>query len=429
MGHVDHAMDDLGIPAVGVGLIDGEKRHTCALGITDLESPQFADAETLFQLGPLTSLMTTSALAALIDTGALSLEDPVGAYMPSLPQAQDVTIADLTTHSTGWPASLTIDHRDDADALDRYIHALSHAPVVAPPGNYLSYGKTNSIAAGRLIENVTGLPFEVAIRELVLSPLSMDNSAFQWRGVPVMPATSGHRRNQGSVELLEVQPDRVDAPHLGMSSNLNEILQFVAFHAFASTPPTFISPYGRETIHHPLGPGGSIGSLRGDAMGMGWMISEFGGTRINLLAGSHGGHSGVMAVVPSSSFGIVVLSNADFALEFAIEVVWLALDLFRTLPHPAEHAMIRPRSELKLLTGTYALPDGPQLRVTSRGTALHMESSLDDVDVSGDLTFVSPLTAFIQLEGTRMLVDFVRDESGSIGWIRYLGQLAARTGA
>jgi CubicO group peptidase (beta-lactamase class C family) len=429
MGHISESMGDLGIPAVGVGVVDGDKRHTCALGVTNLDSPQLVDAETLFHLGPLTSLFTTSALAALMDIGALTLEDTPGSYIPSLRQAERVTIRDVAAHRTGWPANLTLDSPVDADSPARYIDAVGRAGHIAPPGDYLSYGRTSSIVAGGLVEAITGLPFEHAIKELVLSPLSMDNSAFQASGTPGMPRVVGHVRRAGDVVTRPEESALVDVAHYGLSSNLNEVLRFVAFHAFSSTPPTFISAPTRELIHRPLGAGGSVGPLRVDAMGMGWMISEFGGTQVSLLVGSHGGHSAVMAVVPSSHFGVVVLSNADFALDFIIHAAWRALDLFRGLPRPEEHIMSRPVSELRELAGTFMLPSGTETQVTSEGSGLRMRSMVDDVDASGALAFVSPLTAYLDPNGPRTLVDFVRGHDGSIGWLRYMGQLAIRTGS
>jgi hypothetical protein len=212
------------------------------------------------------------------------------------------------------------------------------------------------------------------------------------------------------------------------------MLQFASFQASATTPPTFIGAATRNRMHTALGRGGSAGSLLVDEMGMSWMISESGGRRVSIHAGTVAGHSAVMAVVPSERFAVVVMTNADYAQDLALEIARYAMELFLGITPPVYAALPRPVTELDRLAGTYVLLDGPRLVVSRSGDELRLDVQDDrsgKVASSGALEFVSPLTARVGPPESPRYVDFVRDHDGRLSWLRYLGELAIRqdTGA
>jgi CubicO group peptidase (beta-lactamase class C family) len=335
---------------------------------------------------------------------------------------------DLLAHRSGWPGSLGFDPGDREDALGLYVDEVSMTGPVAPPGKLFGYGQTDGILAGYLLEQVTGMPYETAIHELALSPLSMEHSYVTPAEERGRLAAAGHVHRNGEVTVAEpFGPTRVSAPVAGLSSNLNEVSQFVSFHASATTPPTFLDAQTRELMHRTHGQGGSAGPVRIDSMGLGWMISEFAGTRVSLLTGSGAGHSSLMVVAPDSKFGIIVLANAEFAQDLIIEIAYLALDLFRGLRASSVMMLERPDAELDALAGDYEIPGGPTWHVIRTGDGLRLQSP--DKSLGAALAFVSPLTAKIATPDATLFVDFVLNSDGNVGWLRHMGQLAPRSPA
>lgn len=160
------------------------------------------------------------------------------------------------------------------------------------------------------------------------------------------------------------------------------------------------------------------------------MIEEIGGTRVSMQTGRGRGQSAMMALAPSEKFAVVVLTNADYAQNLAIEVGFLAMNLFTGLHPSALHTITRPESELQKLAGTYTSADGTMIRISRDSAGLRLAAtggSAAAPELSGTLTFVSPLTASITSDDMLLFVDFVKDENGEIAWVRHLGQLAPRT--
>ena len=435
--HVEARMAELGIPGVAFGVVRSGSRTTCTSGVTNILSGELVDANTMFRVGSLSQLFTGSAITSLVDEGILDLDSPVRSYLPTFrvgdtDATEAVTIRHLVTHTAGWHGTLAFDPGPGDDALARYVERMEGLPQVAPPGAHFSYGATAGILEGHLVAELTGLPFETAIKDLVLSPLSMNHSSYFASDVAGESLAFGHAADGNSLSVIDpFAMSRAAAPVTGMFSSVDELMAFVSFHANAPVgrAPTYLTAPARDMAHSPLGPGGSIGPLVIDAMGLNWMIVDFDGTPVSVHAGHDAGQTSMLAVVPSHAFGVVVLTNADHGTGFALEMVLDALDRFLGLRLPQREEIEVDEHDLQAFAGTYRFIDGPTLEVTRSADGLRLETFDAEArveDQSGDLRFVGPSLAELQHGESTLLVDFVRDDDGEVSWIRHLGQLAAR---
>src|SRR5262249_20358114 len=98
------------------------------------------------------------------------LDESVTAYLPELEleTASQIRVRDLLTHTNGIDADLFFPDVKGRDALKAFVQGLGRScGVLFPPGEHVSYSNGGMLVAGRLLEVVTGTPYnELQEREL-----------------------------------------------------------------------------------------------------------------------------------------------------------------------------------------------------------------------------------------------------------------------
>jgi D-alanyl-D-alanine carboxypeptidase len=138
---------------------------------------------TLFSVGSISKTFVSAVIIRLVRDGKLALDDPLGQYVPSFPNAANITIRQLLDHTSGI--------RDLFYYLDRAILANRAAvyttnQVLATikkplfdPGKGYSYSNTNYILLGKVIEAVTGKSVAENVRSDFLEPLGLKHTFLQ----------------------------------------------------------------------------------------------------------------------------------------------------------------------------------------------------------------------------------------------------------
>jgi CubicO group peptidase (beta-lactamase class C family) len=155
---------ELGVPGVAVGvLLDGQEIYA-SHGVTSLANPAPVDEKTLFHLASVSKTFTATALMRLVAEGKVDLDAPVRRYVPELKLADEqaaaqITVLNLLNHTAGLDWNLIDDGEGDR-SLAGLVAKLPQLPLIAPPGARSSYSQAGYNLAGRIVEKVTGLPFE-----------------------------------------------------------------------------------------------------------------------------------------------------------------------------------------------------------------------------------------------------------------------------
>jgi CubicO group peptidase (beta-lactamase class C family) len=311
--------EELGIPGVAVGVFaDGAERFAFH-GVTSVENPLPVDEKTLFQFGSTGKTFTAVAVLRLVEQGRVELDAPVRTYVPELrlrdPQAAEtVTVLQLFNHSAGWDGDFFEDTGDGDDALARYVERMATLQQITPPGFIVSYNNAAVSLAGRLIEKVTGQPYETALRELVLEPVGLDMTFFFPNDVMTRRFVVGHRREEdGTIRVLRpwTMP-RSGNPAGGMAATAGDQVRWARFHLdHGRTPdgrqvvsPELIARMQEPTIESP-------GCDFADAIGISWLLTDLDGERVVAHGGSTNGQYSGFAMVPSRRFAIVSMTNAE----------------------------------------------------------------------------------------------------------------------
>src|ERR671935_2096506 len=176
---VEEAAARLEVPGVSVGVFaDGEEQYAF-FGVTSLENALPVDENTLFQFGSTGKTFTATAMLRLVEQGKVDLNEKVRKYVPELQLkdedvAREVTVLQLFNHTAGWQGDFFEDTGQGDDALATYVEKMATLEQVYPLGKVVSYNNASLSLAGRVIEKVTGLTFEQAIKDLLLQPLGLN---------------------------------------------------------------------------------------------------------------------------------------------------------------------------------------------------------------------------------------------------------------
>ncbi|MEU6776074.1 serine hydrolase domain-containing protein [Streptomyces sp. NPDC046759] len=188
------------VPGAQLVMDNGTDLLTLHTGTADVSTGVPCTADTAVPLGSLTKPCTAALVLLLADDGDLDLDEPAAGQLPELRHVPDVTVRQLLSHTGGLPTG------PDSDAAaattpSRYLADVCTAQdLLFPPGTGFSYSNAGYVAAGRLVETVTGMTWQEAIRTLLLEPLGIE-PAFIGERHPARPVATGHAVNTATGQL------------------------------------------------------------------------------------------------------------------------------------------------------------------------------------------------------------------------------------
>jgi CubicO group peptidase (beta-lactamase class C family) len=307
----------LGVPGVAIGVHHDGTDHYAFHGVTSVENPLPVDASTLFQFGSTGKTYTATAILRLVDQGKVDLDAPVRTYVPELKLkdesvAEKVTVLQLLNHTAGWAGDFEKDTGTGDDALARYVEAMAGVEQITPLGAEVSYNNASLSLAGRIIEKVTGLTYERAIGELLLTPLGMDSTYFFPNDVMTRRFAVGHTNNaEGMVKVARpwALPRNGNAAG-GMSATVGDQITWAKFHlADGRTadgtqllPAELVRSMREPTVETP-------GHALGDAIGITWMLRQVADVLVVGHGGTTIGQHSAFSMVPERNFAVTVLTN------------------------------------------------------------------------------------------------------------------------
>ena len=166
-----------------------------AVGYQDLESKAPMRTDTLFRIKSLTKPVTCIGIMTLVDEGRLSLIDPVEKYLPEfkgqklnpcgeragyacglVAPHRPVNIEDLMKHTSGLRAPESSD--SPAASLAELVAKAARMPLLFEPGTRWDYSNIGYDTLGRIIEVVTGKPYDQYLYDTIFEPLGMQDTFF-----------------------------------------------------------------------------------------------------------------------------------------------------------------------------------------------------------------------------------------------------------
>ena len=208
----------------------GQVVHWDAVGLRDVEAGEPLEPHDIFRIYSMTKPITSVATMILVEEGKLALDDPVADFIPEFAAVEvlaaggervapgrPITIEHLLTHTSGLTYGFFGDEPVDrlynesgfftrAEGLADFARQAAAQPLLASPGERWNYSISTDIL-GRVVEVASGRPFDAFLRERILAPLGMEDTAF------VVPAdkrgrfTGHYQRQDGALRLVDSPVD------------------------------------------------------------------------------------------------------------------------------------------------------------------------------------------------------------------------------
>jgi CubicO group peptidase (beta-lactamase class C family) len=184
---ITSAVADRAFP--GAYVVIGDSRGILAefgAGHLDWKKSPHPTRETLWDLASLTKIIaTTTAMAQLVERGAVSLDAPAQRYLPDWIGAgmESVTVRHLLTHSSGLPSFRPYDNQThNPDSLTRLLFTTQ---LERRAGERMVYSDIGAFVMGQIIERVSGLPLDQYVAANITGPLRLRETRFNpprsWR--------------------------------------------------------------------------------------------------------------------------------------------------------------------------------------------------------------------------------------------------------
>jgi CubicO group peptidase (beta-lactamase class C family) len=415
---VSQAAGELGVPGAVVGVDHGGELDLAGYGSTRLDHGRPVDASTLFQIGSTAKTFTAAAMMALVDQGRVALDERVRHYLPDLrlhdeAAAANLTVGQLLNHTAGWDGGDSwVDTGEGDDAVERAVGLLAELPQQFAPGTDASYNNAAFVLAGRVIEMITGAPYERALTRLIIDPLGLQDTLTSLNAIMTRPFALGHQPAENDAGLRHCEPWSDPRGYVPagarLASSLRDQLAWARFQlgdGRAGDGTRVLSETSLRAMHEPTTDHELMPGIR---VGIGWMLRGYDGTKIiehhGDVAGQH---------------------LSDRIVRRTLET---RLGLAERPPEPLRLSA----AELAPYAGTYRT-DGIELRIVVADDGLIIHGTVSDGDGSGEtLEFPVSLIAgerFLVVGGpfTGLQGEFVREGEAVVA-AKHVGRLVPRAG-
>jgi CubicO group peptidase (beta-lactamase class C family) len=315
---VQHLMRQKHITGLSIVLVDDNGILAAqGYGFADRQAQLAATPRTIYRIGSITKLFTGTAAMQLCERDLLELDKPVVEYLPEFSikttRAGDlsrITPRSLMTHHSGLPADWYANYwNDDPHAFRQVIGYLRNCTLAFPPNTVFSYSNLATSLMGIIIERVSGLSYQDYIKQNILAPLKMSDSALNAGQVPPTLLSKAYARDH-EVE----EPILRDAPAGAILSNVQDMSHFLAM-ALAGGSFDGSTILGSKSLDEMLSPQNADVKLDlGFQIGLNWMLSRPALSSAGRVCWHDGGSPhffSILIALPDAKLGAVVLSNSD----------------------------------------------------------------------------------------------------------------------
>lgn len=325
-----------------------------AYGVRNAATKAPNDTATRFPLLSITKSFTAALLLKLQEQGKLSVNDKLSQYFPQFPNGDQITLHHLLTHTSGlFNYTELIDEGDSALVChpvpkQRIIDLIRDKPLAFTPGQQFSYCNSGYFLLGLVIEKVTSKPYEQNMRELILQPLGMNHSGFDFINLPAQNRALGYDTLTAVYASPYPHPDStVLYAAGGLYSTTGDMLQW----AKAVGKGQLLSAHSWQMAFTP----------QLNSYGYGWETNQFGGKPYLRHSGGYPGFMAEFVYYPKEDLTIVLFNNfgnyADSILPVVQSLSVIVFGMADDLWLPRQEVVLEPKL-LKQYVGRY-VADSP----------------------------------------------------------------------
>src|SRR5262245_1969848 len=168
-----------------------------AAGVLSKATGVEATADSVFQIGSVTKLWTSTLVMQLVDEGKVALDEPIRTYLPEFRIADEgaaaaITVRQLLSHTAGFEGDIFTDTGVGDDCVEKYLGVLGEVPQLFAPGERFSYNNAGYSVLGRLVEVLREKTYDECLREHLFAPLGLTHAATSAYDAILFRAAVGH---------------------------------------------------------------------------------------------------------------------------------------------------------------------------------------------------------------------------------------------
>lgn len=343
-GVIRPLMSRFDVPGMAVALTVDGRSHVFSYGVSSKESRTPVTESTIFEIGSISKMFTTTLAALAHETGRLSLQEHPGRYIAPLKgrPIDRATLLHLGTHTSGGlPLQFPGEVRDGRAAL-RYFGAWM---ADAPPGTVRVYSNPGIGLLGAVTAVALNDEFTSLVETQILAKLGMRRTYIQVPPQAMSDYAWGYREDKA----VRVNPGPMDEATYGIKSTASDMIRFVQANIDPSgleaplrraievtqvghfKVGAMVQGFGWEQFAYPLSLemllSGNAAEVIFDANSVQPVIPQVAAVpRLFDKTGSTGGFGAYVAFVPANRIGVVMLANRSFPIASRVEAAYAILD-------------------------------------------------------------------------------------------------------
>ncbi len=340
--YVQQAVKDWEAPGLGIVVVkDNHVIFKKGYGVITLGTVHPVDNQTLFACASTTKAMTATCMGILVDQGKVKWDDPVIKYLPEFQLydpwvTRELRVRDLFLHNSGV---------GNADFLwgDNHLNGdeiLEKMRLVKPSYSMRSsfiYQNIFYLAAGKVIEKISGIPWADFIRKNVFQPLGMTNTFSQIAQVKSANLASLHFRIDQQIQIISRDTADVVGPAGSVLSCIDDMGTWIKTMMDSSKyagarllkPETWKEMFRPQTLvtAEQFYPTKELTKPNFMTYGLGWFQQDYRGKKLNFHTGSLAGAVAINAQMPEENIAVYIFSNLDH-VEVRHALMFKTIDFF-----------------------------------------------------------------------------------------------------
>lgn len=200
-----------------------------AVGFADIAGNKPMRPDCLFWIASMSKPITATALMMLVDEGKVNVDDPVEKYLPEfhgqmVAVEQDenhavlkkpvhpILVRNVLSHTSGQPFMSRVEHHIDQRPLREAAVSYALTALKFEPDSKYDYSNAGINTAGRIIEVVSGMPYEEFLQKRLFVPLGMKDTTFCPAADQLQRLAKSYRPNKSKDGLDEIQIEQLSYP-------------------------------------------------------------------------------------------------------------------------------------------------------------------------------------------------------------------------
>ena len=356
-----------------VGVVElGKAPRFVTAGTTGVDGLAL-DANTVFEIGSITKVFTSTLLSEMVERGEVKLDDPISKFLPKTvkvpsSKGREITLVDLATQTSGLPrlptnmrpASVANPYADYTVPL--LYQFLGSYTLTRDIGSQYEYSNLGVGLLGHVLSLAGKKEYDPLLEERVLRPLGMTETRIR------LTPSMDQRMAQG-FNALGQPVGRWDLDALAgagaLRSTATDMVKFLT-----ATLDSTSSPLGKvvartQTPRH-------AADRPNNSIGLGWHVVNVFGSTITWHNGGTGGYRAFIGFDAANKRGVVILTNSIVSpddIGFHLLQPRVPLDLPAAPPPPRVEIQL-DESQLEPFVGVYELAPAFRIAITREGANL-----------------------------------------------------------